>query len=99
MAKDGNGNVKSRWLLGVATGLVGTIGIGAIGWYVGFDNNRAIAQGATLTEHAVEIATAEVRQKSLRTDVAEVKAHLTRQDLKLDSQAGTLKDILAEVRK
>ena len=72
-----NGNVKVRWLLGLASGLVVTIGIGAIGWYVGFDNNRAIAQGATLAIHGADIA-------STKAVVTRVEAAIQRNADKLD---------------
>ena len=84
MGKETNGNIKTRWLLGAASGLVATIGIGAIGWYVGFDNNRAVAQGAALTEHAVDIASTKATQRGLRDDMARVEKAIGKNADKLD---------------
>ncbi len=47
-----NGNVKVRWLLGAAGGLLAT---GAM-WYITFNNDRVSAHAVVLTEHAVDIA-------------------------------------------
>ncbi len=95
-----NGNfVTVRTVLTVVGGLLITLILGSGGWWLDRVDNQATAQGATIGEHAVKIARTEEQVKGVRDDVAEVKAALVAQDIKLDSQAGTLKDILTEVRK
>lgn len=94
MGKEKNGNVKVRAVMVALAALV----VSGCGWWLQRIDTQAVAQGATITEHAVKIARTEEQLKGVREDVAEVKAHLTRQDEKLDSQAATLNAILTAVK-
>jgi len=76
MAKEANGNVKVRWLLGIVVGALGFVLSTGMVMYGRFDTDRAIAQAVTITEHAVKIATTEETVRGVRADVAELKAEV-----------------------
>lgn len=88
MGKTANGN-SALWIK-ITTVLMAVVLAGG-GWWLDRVDNQATAQAATITGHAVKIARAEATQAALREDVAEIKAVIRANAVKLD-------DILRKVQ-